>query len=142
MFQQGEDLIEYINKALAFLSAVASRFPPSNNQLRTSSNPRNHATIQDEHPGISEAPVAQQTIPQNLAFQTNDLDVFDSNFDDLSLAKAVLIANLSSCDPEVLYEVPYSNSYPNDMSNQDAQEMQYSEQTHMLRLSRYKDTPW
>ncbi|GJU09785.1 hypothetical protein Tco_1132181 [Tanacetum coccineum] len=25
----------------------ASRFPPSNNQLRTSSNPRNHATIQD-----------------------------------------------------------------------------------------------
>ncbi|GJU90927.1 integrase, catalytic region, zinc finger, CCHC-type containing protein [Tanacetum coccineum] len=151
MFQQGEDLIEYINKAMAFLSAVASRFPPSNNQLRTSSNPRNQATIQDagqprimkcyncqgeghmarQYPGISEAPVAQQTIPQNLAFQTNDLDVFDSNFDDLSLAKAVLIANLSSCDPEVLYEVPYSNSYPNDMSNQDAQEMQYSEQTHV-----------
>ncbi|GJY97070.1 retrovirus-related pol polyprotein from transposon TNT 1-94 [Tanacetum coccineum] len=42
-----EDLIECINKAMAFLSAVASRFPPSNNQLRTSSNPRNQATIQD-----------------------------------------------------------------------------------------------
>ncbi|GKE65887.1 hypothetical protein Tco_1520048, partial [Tanacetum coccineum] len=27
--------------------AVASRFPPSNNQLRTSSNPINQATIQD-----------------------------------------------------------------------------------------------
>nr|GEX93746.1 hypothetical protein [Tanacetum cinerariifolium] len=36
-----------INKAMAFLSAVASRFPPSNNQLRTSSNPRNQTTIQD-----------------------------------------------------------------------------------------------
>nr|GFA06792.1 retrovirus-related Pol polyprotein from transposon TNT 1-94 [Tanacetum cinerariifolium] len=47
MFEQGEDPIECINKAMAFLSAVASRFPPSNNQLRTSSNPRNQATIQD-----------------------------------------------------------------------------------------------
>ncbi|GJY91733.1 hypothetical protein Tco_0507515 [Tanacetum coccineum] len=42
-FQQGDDLIECINKEIAFLSAVASRFPPSNNQLITSSNP----TIQD-----------------------------------------------------------------------------------------------
>ncbi|GJR97095.1 hypothetical protein Tco_0269269 [Tanacetum coccineum] len=41
MFQQREVPIECINKAMAFLSAIASRFPPSNNQLRTSSNPRN-----------------------------------------------------------------------------------------------------
>ncbi|GJV45455.1 hypothetical protein Tco_1429991 [Tanacetum coccineum] len=41
------DPIECINKAMAFLSAVASRFPPLNNQLRTSFNPRNQATIQD-----------------------------------------------------------------------------------------------
>ncbi|GKA52032.1 hypothetical protein Tco_0745228 [Tanacetum coccineum] len=46
-FQQGDDSIECINKAMAFLPAMASRFPPSNNQLRTSSNPRNQATIQD-----------------------------------------------------------------------------------------------
>nr|GFA82443.1 hypothetical protein [Tanacetum cinerariifolium] len=32
---------------MSSLSAVASRFPPSNNQLRTSSNPRNQATIQE-----------------------------------------------------------------------------------------------
>ncbi|GJS85905.1 integrase, catalytic region, zinc finger, CCHC-type containing protein [Tanacetum coccineum] len=50
MFQQGEDLIECINKAKAFQSVVALRFPPSNNQLRTSSNPRNLATIQDVGP--------------------------------------------------------------------------------------------
>ncbi|GJS46069.1 hypothetical protein Tco_0596190 [Tanacetum coccineum] len=160
-----EDPIECINKAMAFLSAVASRFPPSKNQLRTSSNPRNQATIQDgrvtvqqvqgrQHqsyaeaqeagqildeeqlafladPGISEALVAQQTIPQNSAFQTDDLDAYDSDCDDLSSAKAVLMANLSSCDPEVLSEVPYFDSYPNDMINQDVQEMQYSEQTHV-----------
>ncbi|GKC57664.1 retrovirus-related pol polyprotein from transposon TNT 1-94 [Tanacetum coccineum] len=201
MFQQGEDLIECINKAMTFLSAVASRFPPSNNQLRTSSNPRNQATIQawgiattskgyiaagqprvvkcyncqgeghmagqctqpkrtrnaawfkeklmlaeaqeagqilDEEqlafladPGISEAPIAQQTIPTNLAFQRDDLDAYDSDYDDLSSAKAVLMANLLSCDLKVLSEVPYFDSYPNDMINQDVQEMQYSEQIHV-----------
>ncbi|GKA74994.1 integrase, catalytic region, zinc finger, CCHC-type containing protein [Tanacetum coccineum] len=34
------------------------------------------------------------------------------------------------CDPEVLSEVAYSDSYSNYMINQDVQEMQYSEQTH------------
>nr|GEX09164.1 hypothetical protein [Tanacetum cinerariifolium] len=67
-------------------------------------------------PGISEAPVAHQKIPHNSAFQTDDLDA-----DDLSLAKVVLMANLLSCDPEVLSEVPYSDSYPNDMINQDVE---------------------
>nr|GEU62120.1 hypothetical protein [Tanacetum cinerariifolium] len=163
---QGEDPIKCINKTMAFLSVVASRFPPSNNQLRTSFNPRNQATIQDGRvaiqqvqgrlnqsyageghmarqctqpkrprnvawfkeklmlaeareagqildeeqltfladPGISEDLVVQQTIPQNSTFQTDDLDAYDSDCDDLSSAKAVLMENLSSCDPEVLFE--------------------------------------
>ncbi|GKB25615.1 hypothetical protein Tco_0865016 [Tanacetum coccineum] len=191
----GEDLIKCINKEMEFLSAMASRFPPLNNQLITSSNNRNQVTIQngrvtvqkfkednirvmlvqetkellllqreilqprnaawfreklmlaeaqeasqilDEEqlaflvdPGISKALVAQQIIPQNSAFQTDDLDAYDSDYDDLSSAKAVLMVNLSSYDPDVLSEVPYSDSYPNDMINQDMQEMQYSEQTHV-----------
>ncbi|GKE24046.1 hypothetical protein Tco_1435558, partial [Tanacetum coccineum] len=61
----------------------------------------------------------------------DNLDAYDSNCDDLSLAKAVPMANLSSYDPEVLSEVPYFDSYPNDMINQDVQEMQYYEQTHV-----------
>ncbi|GJR83256.1 hypothetical protein Tco_1125399 [Tanacetum coccineum] len=44
----GDDPIACLNKAMAFLTVVASsRFPSTNNQLRTSSNPRNQATIQD-----------------------------------------------------------------------------------------------
>ncbi|GKC11976.1 hypothetical protein Tco_1008758 [Tanacetum coccineum] len=39
--------------------------------------------------------------------------------------------NLSSCDSYVLSEVPYSDTYPNDMINQDVQEMSYYEQTHI-----------
>nr|GFA25605.1 hypothetical protein [Tanacetum cinerariifolium] len=61
---------------------------------------------------------------------TEDLDAYDSDCDDLSSAKMVLMENLLRCDP-VLFEVPYSDSYPNDMINQDVQEMQYSEQTHI-----------
>ncbi|GJS23172.1 integrase, catalytic region, zinc finger, CCHC-type containing protein [Tanacetum coccineum] len=48
VFSLGDDPIACLNKAMAFLTAVAfSRFPTTNNQLKTSSNPRNQATIQD-----------------------------------------------------------------------------------------------
>nr|GEU56491.1 uncharacterized mitochondrial protein AtMg00810-like [Tanacetum cinerariifolium] len=43
-----DDPIACHNKAMAFLTVVASsRFPSTNNQLKTSSNTRNQATIQD-----------------------------------------------------------------------------------------------
>ncbi|GJW25260.1 copia protein [Tanacetum coccineum] len=185
MFQQGEDPIKCINKAMAFLSAVASRFPPSNNQLRTSSNPRNQATIQDgrvtvqqvqgrqnqsyagtENRGIAtnskgnvavgqprvvkcyncqgEGNMARQCTqpkrPRNAAWFKEKLMLAKAQeagqiLDEEQLVfladLAVLMGNLSSCDPEVLFEVPYSDSYPNDMINLDVQEMQYSEQTHV-----------
>ncbi|GKE66089.1 hypothetical protein Tco_1520250, partial [Tanacetum coccineum] len=73
--------------------------------------------------GIAEVQVAQQTIHHNSAFQTEYLDVYDSDCDDISSAKEVLMANLSSCDSYVLSEVPYSDTYLNDMINQDVQEM-------------------
>ncbi|GJZ90841.1 hypothetical protein Tco_0662768 [Tanacetum coccineum] len=48
VFNQGDDPITYLNKAMSFLIVVvSSRFPSTNNQLRTSSNLRNHATILD-----------------------------------------------------------------------------------------------
>ncbi|GKF21163.1 hypothetical protein Tco_0069801 [Tanacetum coccineum] len=123
---------------MEFLSAVASRFPPSNNQLKTSSIPRKQATIQDGRVTIQQVQGRQNqsyagtrnrgiatTSKRNVAaaFQTYDLDAYDSDCDDLSSAKAVLMANLSSCNPEVLFEIPYSDSYLNDMINQDVQEM-------------------
>ncbi|GKF91835.1 hypothetical protein Tco_0275536, partial [Tanacetum coccineum] len=42
-------------------------------------------------------------------------------------AKAVLMANLSSCDSDVLSEVPYSDTSQNDMMNQSVHEFQYYE---------------
>ncbi|GJU39983.1 retrovirus-related pol polyprotein from transposon TNT 1-94 [Tanacetum coccineum] len=48
VFQKGDDPIHAINHMMSFLTAVVtSRYPTTNNQLRTSSNPRQQATIYD-----------------------------------------------------------------------------------------------
>ncbi|GJY82929.1 retrovirus-related pol polyprotein from transposon TNT 1-94 [Tanacetum coccineum] len=196
VFNQGDDLISCLNKAMSFLTAVASStFPSTNNQLRTSSNLRNHATIQDGRvtvqqvqgregqsyvgtgykgnatssggnnaggqarvvkcyncqgeghmdrqctqpkkprnatwfkekamlseahesgqildeeqlafladPGILDGQTAQTTIPNTAAFQTKDLDVYDSDCDDVSNAKSILMANLSNYGFDVILE--------------------------------------
>nr|GEW36773.1 hypothetical protein [Tanacetum cinerariifolium] len=46
VFQKGDDPIDAINHMMSFLTlVVTSRYPSTNNQLKTSSNPRQHATI-------------------------------------------------------------------------------------------------
>nr|GFA16330.1 hypothetical protein [Tanacetum cinerariifolium] len=48
VFQKGDDPIDAINHMMSCLtSVVTSRYPATNNQLRTSSNPRQQATIND-----------------------------------------------------------------------------------------------
>ncbi|GJY88675.1 hypothetical protein Tco_0503303 [Tanacetum coccineum] len=143
VFNQGDDPIAYLNKAMAFLTAVASsRFPSTNNQLITSSNPRNQATIQDgkvtvqqvqgrqgesyagnsykgnatssrgnnaggatsilADPSFPDGQAAQTTIPNTAAFQTEDLDAYDFDCNDVSNAKVVLMANLSNYGSDVI----------------------------------------
>ncbi|GJY43610.1 retrovirus-related pol polyprotein from transposon TNT 1-94 [Tanacetum coccineum] len=223
VFSPGDDLIACLNKAMAFLTVVASsRFPTTNNQLRTSSNLRNQATIQDGRvtvqqvqgrqgqnysgttyksnatssrgnttsgqarvvkcyncqgeghmarqctqpkrprnaawykekamlaeaqeagqildeeqlafladPGIP-ADQAQTIIPHNAAFQTEDLDTYDSDCDDLSTAQAVLMANISNYGSDIISEVPNSETYLNDMDNQSVQALQDFEQTPVM----------
>ncbi|GJY50321.1 retrovirus-related pol polyprotein from transposon TNT 1-94 [Tanacetum coccineum] len=52
-------------------------------------------------PGVTEGQDTQTTMPHNDAFQTDDLDAFDSECDEAPGAKAVLMANLSSYDSDV-----------------------------------------
>ncbi|GJS82788.1 NB-ARC domains-containing protein [Tanacetum coccineum] len=149
-FLPGDDPIAYMNKAIQFLSVVFTpRYPSTNNQLRSSSNLRNHATVQDGKVTVQqvqgrqgEGHMARQCTQQKQkrdvawfkekvllvqahaeAFQTKDLDAYDSNYDDIFSAKAVLMANLSSFDSNVLSEVPYSDTFQNDMMNQSVQEL-------------------
>nr|GEX81222.1 hypothetical protein [Tanacetum cinerariifolium] len=208
VFSLGDDLIACLNKSMAFLTAVDSlRFLSTNNQLKTSSNTRNQATIQDgritvqqvqgrqwknysgttykgnatssrgnttsgqarvvkcyncqgeghmarqctqpkrqrntawykEKAMLTEAHEARQIldkeklafladpgipagqvqtiIPHNVAFQNEDLDIYDSGCDDLSNAQAVLMANISNYGSEVILKLPNSDNYLNDMDN-------------------------
>nr|GEV02309.1 hypothetical protein [Tanacetum cinerariifolium] len=49
--------------------------------------------------------VTQTVITHNAAYQADDLDAYDFDCDDFSTAKAVLMANLSSYEEDVLSEV-------------------------------------
>ncbi|GKA80013.1 retrovirus-related pol polyprotein from transposon TNT 1-94 [Tanacetum coccineum] len=62
------------------------------------------------------------------------------DYDEFSTAKAVLMANMSSYELDVLSEVPYSENTHNDMLNQSVQEMLFSEQTHLVNYPKNKIT--
>ncbi|GKA50812.1 hypothetical protein Tco_0743885 [Tanacetum coccineum] len=192
VFSLGDDPIACLNKAIYFLMVIASsRFPSTNNQLRTSSNLRNQATIQDGRVivqqvqgrqgqnysgeghmarqctqpkrsrnatwykdkvmlaeaqeagqildeeqlvfladlGVPDGQAVQTIISNNVAFQTEDLDTYDSDCDDISNTKSVLMANISNYGSDVISEVPHSETYHNDMENQSVHAMQNFKQT-------------
>nr|GFD03521.1 hypothetical protein [Tanacetum cinerariifolium] len=99
VFQKGDDPIDAINHMMSFLTLVVnSRYPAINNQLRTSSNPRQQAAINDGRvlqeeeldfladPGTAESST-NQTVVTNAAYQADDLDAYDSDCDELNSAK-------------------------------------------------------
>ncbi|GJU53755.1 hypothetical protein Tco_1227469 [Tanacetum coccineum] len=45
-------------------------------------------------PGVPDGQAVQTIIPNNAAFQTKNLDTYDSDYDDISNIKAVLMANI------------------------------------------------
>nr|GEU72349.1 hypothetical protein [Tanacetum cinerariifolium] len=49
---------------------------------------------------------------------TEDLDTYDSDCDDISNAKAVLMDNISNYGSDIISDVPHSKTYLNDMENQ------------------------
>nr|GEY00036.1 hypothetical protein [Tanacetum cinerariifolium] len=113
-----DDPIACLNKAMAFLTAIASlRFPSTNNQLRISFNLRNHATIQDG--------------------RTEDLGTYDSDCDDISNAKSVLMANISNYGSKFIVEVPHSETYLNDMENQGYQNPCYLKKAKRIKPTLY-----
>nr|GFC46632.1 hypothetical protein [Tanacetum cinerariifolium] len=73
VFQKRDDLIDFINHMMSFLtSVVASRYPTTNNQLRTSSNPRQQATINNGRTTWMRMTqtVMKSTQPRSASWQT------------------------------------------------------------------------
>ncbi|GJT68712.1 retrovirus-related pol polyprotein from transposon TNT 1-94 [Tanacetum coccineum] len=144
-FLFGDDPIACMNKAMAFLSSVLS---PCQNVIRSGSqgnasgsrgNISSQAKVVKCYNYQGEGHMARQCTQSKrrrdatlFKEKTDDLDSYDSNCDDISSAKAVLMANLSSCDSDVLSEIQYSDIFQNDMMNQSVQELQYYEQTSIV----------
>nr|GEW48527.1 hypothetical protein [Tanacetum cinerariifolium] len=107
---KGEDPIDAINYMMSFLTAVVtSWYPPTNNQLRNSSNPRQQATINNRK---GEGHMSKQctnpkrkrdeawfkdkyVVTNNASYQADDLDAYDFDCDKINSAKIALMANLS-----------------------------------------------
>ncbi|GJS39469.1 retrovirus-related pol polyprotein from transposon TNT 1-94 [Tanacetum coccineum] len=75
---------------------------------------------------------AQTIISHNAAFQTEDLDTYDSDCDDLSTVQAVLMANISNYGSDSISEVPNSETYLNDMDNQSVHALQDFKQSPVM----------
>ncbi|GKB83220.1 integrase, catalytic region, zinc finger, CCHC-type containing protein [Tanacetum coccineum] len=83
-------------------------------------------------PGVPDGQVVQTIIPNNVAFQTEDLDTYDSDDDDISNAQAVLMANISNYGSDVILEVSHSETNLNDMENQSVLAVQDFEQSPVV----------
>nr|GFC69979.1 hypothetical protein [Tanacetum cinerariifolium] len=87
VLQKGDDPIDAINHMMSFVTAVVtSRYPPTNNQLRNSSNPRQQATINNETVTIQPIQRRQNSLTA---------DAYDSDCDEINSAKIAPMANLS-----------------------------------------------
>ncbi|GKB84949.1 hypothetical protein Tco_0957221 [Tanacetum coccineum] len=64
-----------------------------------------------------------------------DLDTYDSDYDDLSTAQAVLMANISNYGSDIISEVPNSDTYLNDMDNQSVYAEHNFEQTPVMNFT-------
>ncbi|GJY91307.1 hypothetical protein Tco_0506503 [Tanacetum coccineum] len=92
VFSPGDDPIACLNKAMAFLTVVASsriivqQVQGRQGQSYSGTGYKSNAT----NPGVLDGQAVQTITLNNAAFQTEDLDTYDSGCDDISNAKAVL----------------------------------------------------
>ncbi|GJY44294.1 hypothetical protein Tco_0432507 [Tanacetum coccineum] len=141
VFQKGDDPIDAINHMMSFLTAVVtSRYPTTNNQLRNSSNPRQQATINNGRVTLQpiqerQSSVAVVTSRTYTPGATDDLDAYDSNCDELNIAKVAFMANLSHYGLNALSEIHNPDNVNNDMTNQVVQAMPSSEQSNVVNHS-------
>ncbi|GJX69192.1 hypothetical protein Tco_0304919 [Tanacetum coccineum] len=124
VFSPGDDPIACLNKAMAFLTAVASSREDKGKIIpviliramllvqgeilqvdRKELLNATTAKVKDIWLGnaLSQSDQGMQhVIPHNASFQTEDLDTYDSDYDDLSTAQVVLMANICNYGSDII----------------------------------------
>ncbi|GKD70741.1 hypothetical protein Tco_1324831 [Tanacetum coccineum] len=136
-----DNLIENLTNTLALLTqSYKTYLPQTNNQLRTSSNTRNQATVQDDRVvvqnvqgrhnrgqgnnarGVGAASYGGAQNRVGNANPADDCDAFNSDVDETPTAQTMFMANLSSADhvydeaspsydSDILSKVPDHDNY-------------------------------
>nr|GEX88047.1 hypothetical protein [Tanacetum cinerariifolium]GEX88052.1 hypothetical protein [Tanacetum cinerariifolium] len=91
-------------------------------------------------PGIAEAQTTQYVITNNVAYQADDLDAYDSDCGKINSAKIALMANLSHYGSNNLAEVHNSDNVTNNVINQAVQAMPIFEQSNIMNQLETKIT--
>ncbi|GJT86114.1 hypothetical protein Tco_1067831 [Tanacetum coccineum] len=186
IFSLRDDPIACLNKAMAFLTAVASSSVTSSGETRsnlfctskklvirisyssreTMQCGQDKAMLVEAHedgiildeeqltfladPEVPNGQAIQTIIPNNAALQTQDLDTYDSNCDDISNPQAVLMGNISNYGFDVISEAQQDSmilSVIEQMSEQIINHVNYwekankehSNETVTTELKRYKE---
>ncbi|GJV45903.1 hypothetical protein Tco_1430439 [Tanacetum coccineum] len=123
VFSPGDDPIACLNKAMSFLT-VCNKFRGYKGKVIQVLVIRVMLLVLGETMQVD-----KQRLLNATTVKTEDLDTYDSDCDDISNAKAVLMANISNYDSDVIPEVLHSETDLNDMENQGVHAMQDFEQT-------------
>ncbi|GJR88217.1 hypothetical protein Tco_0212228 [Tanacetum coccineum] len=126
VFSPGDDPFACLNKAMAFLTAVAFSRGDKGKIILVL---RIRAMLQAQGEILQ---VDRQELLNATTAKTKDLDTYDSDYDDLSTAQAVLMANISNYGFDIILEVPNSKTYLNDMDNQSVHALQDFEQSPVM----------
>ncbi|GJS30745.1 hypothetical protein Tco_0491365 [Tanacetum coccineum] len=142
VFKQGDDPIDAINKMMSFLASSRG----DKGKIILVLLIRAMLLVQGEILQVDRQELLDATtanvkeiwlgnalsLSDQGMLHTEDLDTYDSYCDDLSTAKAVLMANISNYGSDIILEVPNSETYLNDMDNQSMQALQDFEQTPVM----------
>nr|GEU57712.1 hypothetical protein [Tanacetum cinerariifolium] len=134
VFSPGDDPIACLNKAMVFLTVVASSRGDMDKVIlvlgirvmllaleetmqayrqgllnvttvKVNGIWLDNALSQSDQEMQHDGQAVQTIIPNNAAFQTEDLVTYDSEYDDISNAQAVLMANISNYDSDIISEL-------------------------------------
>ncbi|GJZ33090.1 hypothetical protein Tco_0578526 [Tanacetum coccineum] len=83
------------------------------------------------NPGILEGQATQTVITYNVTYQTDDLDAYDSNCDELNTTEVALMANLSHYGLDALIKINLDNKSVNDTLTAELE--RYKEQVKVLK---------
>nr|GEV14113.1 hypothetical protein [Tanacetum cinerariifolium]GEV35481.1 hypothetical protein [Tanacetum cinerariifolium] len=148
VFQKGNDPIDAINHMMSFLTVVVTS--RQNFMSAGSSRPiasgsggasRKQRVLQEEElefladPRTAESSSNQNVVTTNAVYQSDDLDAYDSDCDELNSAKISLMANLSHYGSDNLAEVTNLDNRTNHLIHQEMQVPSTSEQSTILTQS-------